>query len=64
MQFSKIMQRVLATDLSGPKAFVESLTPRSNWTVVDVADFQFCLLSSAWLGSTLPLERSTLGTWS
>ena len=39
MQFSRIEQRVPAIDLSGPKAFVESLTPRSNLTVIGMVDF-------------------------
>ena len=34
-QLSRIKQRALATDLSGPKAFVESLTPQSILAVVD-----------------------------
>jgi len=54
-QFSRIKQRPPATDLSGPKASAESLTPRrSNLAVADALDFQFDLFSSAAaLGSAL-----------
>ena len=45
-QFSRIKQRPPATDLSGPKKSVESLTPRrSNWTETDAVDFHFDLCS-------------------
>ena len=54
-QFSRTKQRLPATDLSGPKASAESLTPRrSNLVVAYAVDFQFDLiLSVAALGSTL-----------
>ena len=47
-QFSRIKQRPPATDLSGPKASAESLTPqRSNLAETDTVDFKFDLYSSA-----------------
>jgi len=47
-QFSRIKQRPPATDLSGPKASAESLTPRrSNLAVADAVDFQLDLFPSA-----------------
>ena len=47
-QFSRIKQRPPATDLSGPKASAESLTPRrSNLAVADTVDLQFGSLPSA-----------------
>ena len=64
MQFSRIMQRAPATDLSGPKAFAESLTPQSNWVVVGAAEFQFGWFLSAVFGSTLTIERETPGAGS
>jgi len=65
-QFSRIKQRPPATDLSGPKASAESLTPRrSNLAATDAVDFQFDLSSSATaLGSALLLGRRTSGKWS
>ena len=46
-QFSRIKQRPPATDLSGPKASADSLTPRRiNLAVADAVDFQFDLFSS------------------
>ena len=45
-QFSRIKQRPPATDLSGPKASADSLTPRrSNLAVEAAVDFQFDLFS-------------------
>jgi hypothetical protein len=54
-QFSRIKHRPPATDLSGPKASAESLTPRSsNLAVADAVDLQFDLFSFATaLGSAL-----------
>ena len=53
-QFSRMKQRPPATDLSGPKASAESLTPRSNsLAVADAVDFQFDLPASAVFGSFL-----------
>ena len=56
-QFSKMKQRPLATDLSGPKASAESLTPRrSSLAEADAVDFQsdlFLFSPAAALGSTL-----------
>ena len=40
-QFSRIRQRVPATDLSGTKPLVVSLTPWSNEAVADKADLRF-----------------------
>ena len=37
----------LTTDLSGPKASAESLTPRSNLVVADAVDFRSIFFSSA-----------------
>ena len=56
-------QRPPATDLSGPKASAESLTPRrSNFAAENAVDFQFGLLSSATaLGSALSPEPRTAG---
>ena len=46
-QFSRIKQRPPATDLSGPNASAESLTPRrSNLAVANAVDFQFDFFSS------------------
>ena len=46
-QFSRIKQRPPATDLRGPKASAESLTPRrSSLAVADAVDLQFDLVSS------------------
>jgi len=54
-QFSRIKQRPPATDLSGPKASADSLTPRrSSLAVADAVDFQPDFLSSAVFGSLLP----------
>ena len=63
-QLSKMKQRPPATDLSGPKASVESLTPRrSNLAVADAVDFQFDLFSStAALGSVTSPGRRISGT--
>ena len=53
-QFSRIKQRPPATDLSGPKALADSLTPRrSNLAVADAVDFQFDFFSSAVFSSLL-----------
>ena len=54
-QLSKIKQRPPATDLSGPKASAESVTPRrSNLAVAYAVDFQFDFLSpAAALGSAV-----------
>jgi hypothetical protein len=59
-------QRLLATDLSGPKASEESRTPRrSNLAVVDAVDLQFDFFSSAMaLGSVPSLGRRPSGTGS
>ena len=62
MRFPKIKQRVAAMDLSGPKAFAESLTPQSNLAVGDV-DFD-SFSSAVALSLTLSLSRRTSGTWS
>jgi len=62
MEFSKVKQRAVATDLSGPKAFAESLTPRSNLAVEDAVAFEFDFsLSAAALGSTLSWGRRISG---
>jgi len=54
-QLSRIKQRPPATDLRGPKASAESLTPRrSNPAIADVVDFQFDLVSFA-VALDLPL---------
>jgi len=54
-QFSRMKQRPPATDLSGPKASAESLTPRrSNLAVAEAVDFQLDFFSfsfAAVLGS-------------
>ena len=47
VKFSKVKQRVPATDLRGPKAFAESLTPRSNLAMGDTVDSSLDLSSSA-----------------
>ena len=62
-QFSRIKQRPPATDLSGPKASADSLTPRrSNLAAEDAVDFRRSnLFSSAVLGS-LSLGRDTSWT--
>jgi len=62
-QFSRIKQRPPATDLSGPKASAESLTPRrTNLAVADAVDLQLGLLSSATaLGPPLSSGRGTFG---
>jgi hypothetical protein len=47
-QFSRIKQRPPATDLSGPKASADSLTPRSsNLAVATAVDLQLDLSSLA-----------------
>ena len=52
--FSRIKQRPPATDLSGPKASAESLTPRRNSpTAADAVDFQFDSFLPPLLGSFL-----------
>ena len=63
-QFSRIKQRPPATDLSGPNASAESLTPRSsNLAVEDAADLQFDLSSfTTALSSALSLGRRFSGT--
>ena len=56
-QLSRIKQRPPATDLSGPKASADSLTPRrSNLAAEDVVVFQSDLLSPATLVSTVGFE--------
>jgi hypothetical protein len=62
-QFSRIKQRPPATDLSGPKASAESLTPRrSNLAVADAVDFQFDFFSFvATLGSAFSSGLRTPG---
>jgi len=69
-QLSRIKQRPPATDLSGPKAFVESLTvQRSNLAAVETVDFRFdSSPSTAALGSApspggRPLVRDQGGWW-
>jgi hypothetical protein len=54
-QFSRIKQRPPATDLSGPKASAESLTPRrSNLAEADAVDFQpFFLIRGSTRSNTL-----------
>ena len=65
MQFSMIRQRVPAMDLSGPKAFGESLTPQSNLVKVGIVDSQFDLsLSIAVLGLIASLGQIISGGWS
>ena len=45
-KFSRMKQRSPAIEMSGPKAFVESLTPwRSSLAVTDGVDFQVDLFS-------------------
>jgi len=65
-QFSRMKQRPPATDLSGPKASADSLTPRrSSLAVADVVDFQPDFFSSAVFGSLLlgwGASRVGLGT--
>jgi len=57
-QLSRTEQRDLATDLSGPKALVESLTPRSSSAAADVVDLEFEFSSSAAaLGLKVPSGR-------
>lgn len=65
-QFSRIKQRPPATDLSGPKASAESLTPRrSNFAVADAVDLQPGLLPPATaLGLPLLSGRGTFDPWS
>jgi len=61
-QFSRIEQRDFATDLSGPKPPMESLTPRSNSTVADGVDLQLDFFSSAAaFGSRVSSGRTTSG---
>ena len=56
-QFSRTKQRPLATDLSGPKASEESLTPRrSNLAAADVVDFQLDFFSSGATFGPTPLS--------
>jgi len=61
-QLSRIEQRDLAMDLSGPKPPAKSLTPRNNSTVADGVDLEFDFLSSdAGLGSRVSPGRTTSG---
>ena len=54
MKLSRAKQRVPATTLSTPRAFTESLTPRSNLAVEDAVEFTFGSSSSvAAFGLTL-----------
>ena len=64
-QFSRTKQRPPATDLSGPKASAESLTPRrSNLAVADAVDFQFDLFfPMAAPSSTSSLRGIAFGSW-
>jgi len=63
-QFSRIKQRPPATDLRGPKASAESLTPRrSNLAVADAVDPQPGLFSfAAVLDLAPPPGRRPSGT--
>ena len=64
-QVSRIRQRDPAIDLSGPKALAESLTPRSNSTVVDVVELSFDFLPpTVPLGSRDSSGRTTSGPYS
>ena len=65
-QFSRTKQRPLATDLSGPKASAESLTPRSsNLAVATAVDLQLDLSSlAAGPGLALSSGLTTSATWS
>ena len=59
-QLSRMKQRDLARDLRGPKAAVESVTPRSSSVVADTVDLQFrSFLSAAGLGSGVSSGRTT-----
>ena len=59
-QCSRMKQRPPATDLSGPKASAESLTPRkNNPAAADAVDFQSCLFLSPAPGSLLLEEGSS-----
>jgi len=61
-QLSRMKQRDLAADLSGPKAPGESLTLRSNSAVADAVDLRFgFFLSGEALGSTFSSGRTTSG---
>jgi hypothetical protein len=61
-QFSRTKQRPPATDLGGPQASAESLTPRrSSLAVEDTVDFQFDFLFAATLGSALSLRQRIPG---
>ena len=62
-QFSRMKQSPLATDLRGPKAPAESLTPqRINLAVADAVDFQSDFFSSATaLGSVSSLGWMSSG---
>ena len=62
-RFSRIKQRLPATDLRGPKVSAESLTRRrSNLAVADAVDFQFDSFSSAVaLGSSLTFGPTRAG---
>lgn len=65
MQFSRIMQRAPARDLSGPKPLGESLTPQSNLTVVDGMDSPSDVAASkAALNSILLSEQRIFGAQS
>jgi len=62
-QLSRIEQRDLATDLSGPNPPGESLTPRSNSAVADGVGLKSDSFSSgATLGSGVSSRRATTGS--
>ena len=65
-QFSRINQRPPATDLSGPKASVVSLTPRSsNLAVATAVDLQLGFSSlGAGSGLEVPSGPTTSDAWS
>jgi len=64
-QLSRMKQRDLARDLSGPKAAAESVIPRSSSAVADTVDLRFGLFpSAAGLGSRISSGRTTSGPYS
>ena len=64
-QFSRIKQRPPATDLSGPKASADSLTPlSSNLAVATAVDLQLDLFSLAAGLGPAPSGLATPDAWS
>jgi len=64
-QLSRMKQRDLERDLSGPKAAAESLAPRSSSVMAATVDSRFGFFSSvAGLGSGVSSGRTTSGPYS